>query len=97
MHLGRVTGTVVAFILYLYVLGHWKASAASYTFVLVPIVTVILASILTDETIPLIFLVGAMVVLAGVYVGALMPGRKDPDAAGEGGPARPGIEKVQSP
>lgn len=68
--------TVAGFLVYLFILGRWTASGTSYGFVLVPIVTVILASLVTDETISLFFLVGAAVVLAGVYVGALMPGKE---------------------
>lgn len=71
-----VIATVGAFLLYLFVLGRWTASGASYAFVLTPIVTVVLASLITDETITAIFLAGAAVVLVGVYVGALMPARK---------------------
>jgi drug/metabolite transporter (DMT)-like permease len=71
-----VGAAVVGFLLYLFVLKRWTATGASYSFVLTPIVTVILASLLTDETITLIFVAGAAVVLAGVYVGALTPAKK---------------------
>ncbi|MGB3714071.1 MAG: EamA family transporter [Candidatus Promineifilaceae bacterium] len=71
-----VGATVVGFLLYLSILKRWTATGASYGFVLTPIVTVILASLLTDETIALVFVAGAAVVLAGVYVGALMPAKK---------------------
>lgn len=65
--------TVIGFLLYLIVLKRWTASGISYSFVLYPIVTVVLATSLLDETITPIFLIGAAVVLLGVYVGALMP------------------------
>lgn len=65
--------TVIGFLLYLLILKRWTASGISYSFVLVPIVTVVLASILIDETITPLFLVGAAVVLLGVTIGALMP------------------------
>ncbi|HSG18948.1 MAG TPA: EamA family transporter [Anaerolineae bacterium] len=68
--------TVGGFLVYLFLLKRWTASGTSYGFVLIPIGTVVLASLLTDETISLIFLVGAAVVLAGVYVGAIMPAKK---------------------
>lgn len=45
-------------------------------FVLIPIGTVVLASLLTDETNSSLFLSGAAVVLAGVSISALMPARK---------------------
>lgn len=76
-----VGATVIGFLLYLSVLKRWTATGASYGFVLTPIVTVILASLLTDETIALIFVAGAAVVLAGVYVGALMPSKKAAEPA----------------
>jgi len=74
-----VGATVGGFLLYLFVLKNWTATGASYGFVLTPIITVILATLLTDETVSLIFLAGAAVVLAGVYVGALMPSKKKPE------------------
>jgi drug/metabolite transporter (DMT)-like permease len=73
-----VGATVGGFLLYFYMLKNWTATGASYGFVLTPIVTVILASVLTEETISPIFVAGAAVVLAGVYVGALMPAKKVP-------------------
>lgn len=75
--------TVAGFILYLFILGRWTASGTSYGFVLIPIVTVVLAGLVTDETISVLFLVGAAVVLAGVYVGALMADRKAAEAPPE--------------
>jgi drug/metabolite transporter (DMT)-like permease len=68
-----LVATVGLFLLYLFVLKRWTATGASYAFVLAPIVVVVLASLFTDETISLAFLAGAVVVIAGVYVGALMP------------------------
>ena len=65
--------TVVGFLLYLFALERWTATGISYSFVLYPIVTVVLAAILTDETITGLFLVGAAVVILGVTVGALLP------------------------
>jgi drug/metabolite transporter (DMT)-like permease len=67
--------TVIGFLLYLFALKRWTASGISYGFVLYPIVTVVLATFLTDEKISPLFLVGAAVVLLGVFVGALMPNK----------------------
>lgn len=64
--------SVGAFLLYLYILGRWTASATSYAFVLFPFVTVVLATQLADERISLFFLVGGGLVLLGVWFGALM-------------------------
>ncbi|MDX1378786.1 MAG: EamA family transporter [Anaerolineales bacterium] len=65
--------TVIAFLLYLYVLQHWTASGTSYSFVLIPLVTVVVASWLANEQITIQFLFGGALVLLGVWIGALMP------------------------
>jgi drug/metabolite transporter (DMT)-like permease len=70
--------TVVAFLLYMFVLGKWSASGTSYGFVLVPLVTIVVASNLAGEEITLNFLIGAALVLAGVLVGALLPSKTKP-------------------
>jgi drug/metabolite transporter (DMT)-like permease len=64
-------GSIGVFLLYLYVLGRWDASRAAYSFVLIPIVTVVLSAWLDDEPIGLGLVVGGVLVLAGVYVGVL--------------------------
>jgi len=66
-------GSVAVFVLALYVLSHWTASAGSYQLVLIPIVTVLLASWISHEKITTALLFGGLLVLFGVYVGALMP------------------------
>lgn len=63
-----VASTIVLFALVLYVLGRWTASAASLQFPIAPLVTVVAASILAGEGIALTFVVGALIVLAGVLV-----------------------------
>jgi len=63
-------GTVVLFYLYLLVLSRWTASSTNYAFLLFPIVTVVLAAWLLGEEVTVIFLVGAAIVLLGVWVGA---------------------------
>jgi drug/metabolite transporter (DMT)-like permease len=75
--------TVLAFLLYMFVLGKWSASGTSYGFVLVPLVTIVVASTLAGEVITWSFLVGAGLVLAGVLVGALLPSRAKPTAVEE--------------
>ena len=67
-------------VLYLYVLRRWVASRAAYSFVLIPIVTVVLSAWLDDEPLGLGLLLGGALVLAGVYVGAL---RTQEDAAAQ--------------
>ncbi len=64
-------GSVLVFVLYLVVLRYWTAPRAAYTFVLVPFVTVLLSAWLDDEPIGAALMLGGLLVLAGVYVGAL--------------------------
>jgi drug/metabolite transporter (DMT)-like permease len=66
-----VAGSVAVFLLYLFVLEHWAASRAAYVFVLIPFVTVALSAWLDDEPVGSGLVVGGLLVLAGVYVGAL--------------------------
>jgi len=78
--------TIIVFLLYLYVLGRWTASGTSYGFVITPLVTIIIASSMAGEQITLSFILGGVLVLAGVLVGALLPSK----------PPRP-PEKAQAP
>ncbi|MBI3859511.1 MAG: DMT family transporter [Thaumarchaeota archaeon] len=66
-----VASSVVAFVLLVWVITKWTASAASYSSVLSPLVTFAVASSLAGESITLPFLAGSLIVLAGVYVGAI--------------------------
>jgi drug/metabolite transporter (DMT)-like permease len=66
-----VFGSLMLFYLYLYVLARWTASATSYSFLLFPISTILIASWLADEVISPRFLLGGAVVLAGVWAGAV--------------------------
>ena len=72
-----IVGSAIVFSLYLYVLEHWSASRASYGLVIVPVVTIFLSTWLDDERLGAGLMVGAMLVLAGVYVGALRPAADD--------------------
>lgn len=75
--------TVMAFLLYMFVLGKWTASGTSYGFVLLPLVTMVAAALIAREEITLNFLLGAVLVLAGVFVGALLPSKAAPVATEE--------------
>lgn len=75
--------TVLAFLLYMQVLNKWTASGTSYGFVVIPLVTVIVAALLTEEKISTNFLAGSILVLAGVLVGALLPSKAKPEAVDE--------------
>jgi drug/metabolite transporter (DMT)-like permease len=71
-------GSILVFGLYLVVLKYWAASRAAYGFVLTPIVTVVLSAWLDDERITTGLVFGGLLILAGVYVGALRPTRLPP-------------------
>ena len=64
-------GSVMVFYLYLTVLARWTASATSYSFLLIPVSTVIIAAVLGGEVISPPFIIGGVLVLAGVWVGAI--------------------------
>ena len=67
--------TIIAFLLYLFILGRWTASGTSYSFVLIPLVTIVLASWLAKEQITWQFMLGGTLVVLGVWVGALLPSK----------------------
>lgn len=64
-------GSVVVFLLYVYVVQHWTASRAAYVMVLIPFVTVVLSAWLDQEPVTGSLVLGGLLILAGVYVGAL--------------------------
>ncbi len=71
-------GTVGTFLLVMYLLRHWSASAASYQYVLAPVVALALAAIVLGERVGADFFVGGALVLSGVYLGAILQGRGVP-------------------
>ena len=75
--------TLAAFMLYIFVLRNWTASGSSYGFVMIPLVTIVVASTIAGEEITTNFLLGGALVLAGVLIGALLPNKKDPDPVEE--------------
>lgn len=80
--------TIIGFLLYLYVLGRWTASGTSYGFVIIPLVTIVVASTFAGEQITLSFIAGGALVLAGVLIGALLPSK--PPKPPEKSPIEPG-------
>jgi drug/metabolite transporter (DMT)-like permease len=64
-----LVGSVGLFMLTLYVLARWSASATAYATLAMPLVTVVVAALLLGETVGPLFLVGAALVLLGVYAG----------------------------
>lgn len=76
-----VTSSILAFVLMVWVLGRWTASAVAYGGVLAPLVTILVAHFLVDEPLTGPFLVGGLLIVIGVYIGALLPVRS-PGMAG---------------
>lgn len=74
-------GSVGLFVLFLLVVRHWTASATSYAFVLFPVVTMLLAAWIADEPITAQGVTGAVLVMSGVWFGALSPGARRGPAA----------------
>jgi len=66
-----VPGSIGVFVLYLLVLRSWPASKAAYLFVVIPFVTLALSAWLDAEKVGPGVVVGGLLVLAGVYFGAL--------------------------
>jgi drug/metabolite transporter (DMT)-like permease len=66
-----VIGSVVVFNLYLQVLSRWTASATSYSFLLIPVATVVIAAVVLGEVVTIPFFAGAALALVGVWVGAI--------------------------
>lgn len=74
-----VAGSIVVFLLYLYVLGRMSASRAVYFDLLIPPVAVLLSAWLDDEPLTSGLLAGGVLILAGVYLGALRPEQTAPE------------------
>jgi drug/metabolite transporter (DMT)-like permease len=66
-------GSVVVFMLYLYVIERWTASATSYSLLAMPLVTLSASAVVLGEAVTAGLLVGGALVLVGVYVGAFAP------------------------
>jgi len=69
-------GSVGLFVLFLLVVRKWTASATSYSFVLFPVVTMLLGAWIADEPITYGGVIGAVLVMSGVWFGALSPGAR---------------------
>ena len=71
-----IVGTVVVYALGLFVLTRWTASSASYLHILLPLVAVPLGAWLRNERVSPLFLLGALVVMVGVYLGVVVAARR---------------------
>jgi drug/metabolite transporter (DMT)-like permease len=66
-----VVGSVIVFLLHVFVVQQWTASRTAYVMVLIPIVTVALSAWLDQEPITTALIAGGLLVIVGVYFGAL--------------------------
>lgn len=66
-----IVASPLLFMLFVFVVRRWTVTGASYQFVLFPIVAVIGGALVLDEAITASLLLGAPLVILGVYVGAL--------------------------
>ena len=64
-----VAGSVVAFVLYAWLIEHWSATRASFTSVLVPLVALLLGAAIRNERLGPLSAVGGVLVLVGVMLG----------------------------
>jgi drug/metabolite transporter (DMT)-like permease len=69
-----IFGSVITFVLTVYVIKNWTASASAYQFVLFPFVTITMGAWLAHETVSSELLLGAVLVLSGVYLGGIAKG-----------------------
>ncbi len=69
-----VAATIGLFLLVLFVVQRWTASASSYVFVLMPVVAIALGALVADEAIEATTILGGAVVCVGVYAGAARRG-----------------------
>jgi drug/metabolite transporter (DMT)-like permease len=82
-------GSVSLFVLTLLVMRRWTASATSYAFVLFPVVTMLAEAWLLDEPLTARGVLGAIIVMAGVWFGAFGQTRHEPGPSTEAlAPAR---------
>lgn len=75
-----VIGSGVVFVLWVFVLKRWEASRAAYNFVLLPPITLVFSSWITGEQVGVELVFGGLLILVGVYIGALRPQRRMADA-----------------
>ena len=69
-----IPGSIGLFALFLFVLGRWTASGVSYMAALFPVVAMIGGALILDESITVNGVIGGLVVVAAVYLGALRGG-----------------------
>lgn len=68
-----IVGSVIVFMLFLFVIERWSASATSYSLLLMPLVAVVASAALRGEEITVALVGGGALVVVGVYLGAFAP------------------------
>jgi drug/metabolite transporter (DMT)-like permease len=68
-----VLGSVVLFMLFLFVIERWTASATSYSLLLMPLPAAVGGALLLGEPITVGLLLGGALILLGVYLGVFAP------------------------
>lgn len=80
-----IAGSIGLFSLFLYVIARWTASASVYAVTLMPVVAVTLGVLFADEELTVELLLGGVLVLAAVYIGALSQGPPETPTGAEPG------------
>jgi len=73
-----LVGSVALFMLFLYVIERWTASATSYSLLLMPLPAAVGGALLLGEPITLALILGGALILLGVYLGAFAPSLSAP-------------------
>jgi drug/metabolite transporter (DMT)-like permease len=66
-----VPGSIGLFVLFVFVIKRWTASATVYALTLMPVVAIALGALLADEPVTFELVAGGALVMTAVYVGAL--------------------------
>lgn len=74
-------GSIVVFVLFIVLLRYWSASRVAYVDVIIPFVAVALSWWLDDEAITGRLVLGGLLILVGVYLGALRRSTLEPEEA----------------
>jgi drug/metabolite transporter (DMT)-like permease len=73
-----VIGSVALFMMFLFVIERWTASATSYSLLLMPLPAAVGGALLLGEQITLGLILGGGLILLGVYLGAFAPSLSSP-------------------
>jgi drug/metabolite transporter (DMT)-like permease len=68
-----IIGSVGLFMLFLYVIERWTASATSYSLLLMPLPAIVGGALLLGEPITVGLVIGGALIVLGVYLGAFAP------------------------